>query len=141
MTGHRGPGRGLRAVAMVALLITPLLTGCAAALLGAGAAAGAGGYAYAKGEASQTHAGSFDQVWNATMNALNQMNIKVVRSTRDALGGEIDAKRAADNQDVTVKVQPVDRDSTRVSVRVGVLGNEADSKRIQQVISTTLASR
>ncbi len=141
MTRSRALGRGLRTVGLTALLIMPRLTGCAVALLGAGAAAGAGGYAYVKGEASQTHAGSFDQVWNATTNALNQMNITVVNSKRDALGGEIDAKRAADNQSVTVKVQPVDASTTRVSVRVGLLGNEADSKRIQQAISTTLASR
>jgi hypothetical protein len=139
MGRHRAPSHRLRALAIVCLLLAPLTTGCAAALLGAGAAAGAGTYAYMQGEASETHPGGFDQVWTASLNAMRDMNFEVVDSTRDSLGGEIKARRPVDNDEVTLKVEPVGSDSTRVKVRVGVMGDEDESKRIQQRISTTLA--
>jgi hypothetical protein len=125
---------------MVCLLIAPLTAGCAAALIGAGAAAGVGTYAYVQGEASQTHSGSFDQVWSASLSAVKGMNLDVVDSTRDALGGEIKARRPVDGQQVTLKVEPIGSSSTRVKVRVGLFGDEDESRRIQQRISSTLAS-
>jgi hypothetical protein len=137
MGPHRAPSHRLRALAIVCLLLAPLTTGCAAALLGA--AAGAGTYAYMQGEASQTYPGGFDQVWNASLNAMRDMNFEVVDTTRDSLGGEIKARRPVNNDEVTLKVEPVGSDSTRVKVRVGVMGDEDESKRIQQRISTTLA--
>jgi hypothetical protein len=140
MGRHRAPSHRLRALAIVCLLIVPLTAGCAAALLGAGAAAGAGTYAYVQGEASQTYPGGFDQVWNASLNAVRDMNFEVVDTKRDALGGEIKARRPVGNDDVTVKVESVGSDSTRVKIRVGVFGDEEESRRIQQRISTTLAS-
>jgi uncharacterized lipoprotein len=141
MGKHPHSSRRFLAVGALCLMIAPLLSGCPVALLGAGAAAGVGAYKYVEGEASQVHAGSYDQVWNGSLNALRQMNMTVVDTKRDALGGEIKARRAADNKDVTVKVEPVDRDSTRVKVRVGTIGDEEESRLIHQRISTALARR
>lgn len=127
---------------LLGLVVAPLLTGCAgAALLGAGAAAGAGTYAYMEGEASRAMNGGFEQVWNSTLSATRQMNLQVLNTQRDALGGTIEAKSTADGDNVTIKVEPVDSDTTRVKVRVGVLGDEEESRRILQQIETRVASR
>jgi hypothetical protein len=128
-------------VGVLGLLLAPVLAGCPAALLGAGAVAGAGAYKYVEGQATQTLHGGYEQVWDSSLNALQQMDLEVLGSERDALGGTIEARRAGETERVTVKVEPVDRDTTRVGVRVGVLGNDAESRRILQRIETTVASR
>jgi len=63
-------------------------------LVGAGAGAGAGTVAYVQGEHSQVHAGNYERVWSATLAALSQMNIKVIKTEKDALSGTISARRA-----------------------------------------------
>ncbi len=112
--------------------------GCGAALL-AGAAGGAavGGTAYVKGEHSQVHNAGLDRTWTATLAALEQMNIRVDQSSKDALGGNIAAKRA-DGTDVTIKEEPTGGDNTQVKIRVGTFGDRAASEAIQEQIAARL---
>jgi hypothetical protein len=69
------------------------------------------------------------------------MDMQIVSAQRDSLGGTIEARRAGESESVTVKVEPIDRDTTRVAVRVGLLGNEEESRRILQRIETTIARK
>ena len=119
------------------LLLLPVLGGCAVMLVGAGAGAGAGTVAYVQGEHSQVHAGNYERVWSATLAALSQMNIKVIKTEKDALSGTITARRA-DDTSVTVKVEPTGADTTTVKVRVGMLGDRAASESIQARIVSSL---
>jgi uncharacterized lipoprotein len=106
-------------------------------LLGAGVGAGAGTVAYIQGEHSQVHAGDYERVWSAAVGALNQMNIKVIKTEKDALSGMISARRA-DDTSVTVKVEPTGADTTTVKIRVGMFGDRAASESIQARIVTAL---
>jgi len=125
----------------LSLLIAPLAGGCALGVLAAAGAAGAGTYAYVEGKSSQTFHGSYDQVYNSTVNAVRGLNMQVVKEQRDPVaGGGIDA-RTADNKDVTISFKPIDSTSTQVTVRVGKLPDEAANKRVLDRIQTTLASR
>ena len=119
------------------LLLLPVLGGCALMLVGAGAGAGAGTVAYIQGEHSQVHAGNYDRVWSATLAALSQMNIKVIKTEKDALSGTISARRA-DDTSVTVKVEPTGADTTTVKIRVGMFGDRAASESIQARIVSGL---
>lgn len=119
------------------LLVLALLWGCALLLVGAGAGAGAGTVAYIQGEHSQVHAGDYERVWSAAVGALNQMNIKVIKTEKDALSGTISARRA-DDTSVTVKVEPTGADTTTVKIRVGMFGDRAASESIQARIVTAL---
>ncbi len=119
------------------LLLLPVLGGCAVMLVGAGAGAGAGTVAYVQGEHSQVHAGNYERVWSATLAALSQMHIKVIKTEKDALSGTITARRA-DDTSVTVKVEPTGADTTTVKVRVGMLGDRAASESIQARIVSSL---
>lgn len=121
---------GLRCVGMAAMLLAPVLAGCTLALVGAGAGAGAGTVAYIQGEHSQVHAGGYERVWSAALNALKQMDIRVIKAEKDALGGTIAARRADDTA-VNVKVEPSGADTTTVKVRVGMFGDRAASEAIQ----------
>jgi len=119
------------------LLLLPALGGCAVMLVGAGAGAGAGTVAYLQGEHSQVHAGNYDRVWSATVAALNQMNIRVIKTEKDALGGTIAARRADDTA-VSIKVEPSRADTATVKIRVGVFGDRAASESIQARIVSGL---
>jgi hypothetical protein len=119
------------------ILLLPLLAGCPVVLVGAGAGAGAGAVAYIQGEHSQVHAGNYEKVWSAAVNALNQMNIRVIKTEKDSLGGTITARRA-DDTSVTVKVEPTGTDTATVKIRVGMFGDRAASESIQARIVTAL---
>ena len=119
------------------LLLLPVLGGCAVMLVGAGAGAGAGTVAYVQGEHSQVHAGNYERVWSATLAALNQMNIRVIKTQKDALGGTITARRA-DDTSVTIKVDPTGTDTATVRIRVGMFGDRAHSEAIQARIVSNL---
>ena len=119
------------------LLLLPVLGGCAVMLVGAGAGAGAGTVAYVQGEHSQVHAGNYERVWSATLAALSQMNIKVIKTEKDALSGTITARRA-DDTSVTVKVEPTGADTTTVKIRIGMFGDRAASESIQARIVSSL---
>jgi len=121
------------------ILLLPLLAGCPVLLVGAGAGAGAGTVAYIQGEHSQVHAGNYEKVWSAAVNALNEMNIKVIKTEKDALSGTISARRA-DDTSVTVKVEPTGADTTTVKIRVGMFGDRAASESIQARIVTALGA-
>jgi hypothetical protein len=105
--------------------------------------AGRGGPALAAraGETSAVYPGTYGDVWEAALTALNELEIAVVTTTRDALGGEIEARRAADDVEVALKVEPVERNRTRVRIRIGAAGDPAASEQIQRRISTALVSR
>lgn len=131
--------RGWRKVLAVgAILWVPALSGCAAALIGAGA--GAGTVAYIQGEHSQIHKGAYEKAWSATLTALKQMDIRVVKTEKDALGGTITARRA-DDTSVSIKEEPVGTDSTRVKIRIGMFGDQAASESIQARIDSNLQGR
>jgi uncharacterized lipoprotein len=122
------------------LLLLPVLGACALMLVGAGAGAGAGTVAYVQGEHSQVHAGNYERVWSATLAALSQMNIKVIKTEKDALSGTITARRA-DDTSVTVKVEPTGADTTTVKIRVGMFGDRAASESIQARIVSSLKGK
>jgi uncharacterized protein DUF3568 len=117
-----------------------VLSGCAAAVLaGAAGGAGVGTAAYIEGEDSRVHSANLDQTWTATLDALNQMNIRVEKSDKDALGGTVEAKRA-DGTDVKIKEEPAEGNTTRVKIRIGVFGDQDGSEAIQDKIRGILGA-
>lgn len=89
-----------------------------------------GTVAYVQGEHSQVHPGTFERVWSATATSLKELQIPVDTTTRDGLGGEIEAHRAYTTA-VKVKVEPDGENASIVKVRIGTFGDKADSKMIQ----------
>lgn len=124
-------------VFLVWALAPLLLSACGAGSLAAPTPPAA--HSYKDGESSQIHSGTYERVWDAALAALAQIDMPVVDARRDALGGQIRARRAADEADVTVKVEPVERSATRVKVRVGATGDQAAAEQVQRDIDTTLA--
>ena len=123
----------------VQILLCFLLMGCAAPIVffGAGAAAGVVGYKYYEGALRVIFQSPFMETWDATLKALNQMNIKVENSSHDVASGKIKAKRG-DNQRVTVSLKYKSAQETEVVIRVGTLGDKNASMAMKEEIRKVL---
>ena len=121
-SGWRGWQPGV--LGMLVLLL-PVLGGCA------------GTAGYLQGEHSRVHAGAYERVWSASVSALTQMNIRVIKSEKDALSGAIWARRA-DDTSVQLRLEPTGTDTTRVKIRIGTFGDRDASEAIQARIVSVL---
>jgi uncharacterized lipoprotein len=113
--------------------------GCAAPIVffGAGTAAGVVGYKYYEGSLAVIFQSPFMETWDATLKALNQMNIRIESSSHDITSGKIKAKRG-DNQRVAVSLNYKSAQETEVVIRVGALGNQNASMAIKEEIRKIL---
>lgn len=111
-----------------------LLQGCMVAAVGAGAA---GTVAYFKGDLESVEAASLDAVWQATLSAVEEMELYVISKEKDALGASLTLRDAADKK-ISIELATVTEDSTRVSIRVGVFGDERKSQMIYSKIKENL---
>jgi len=110
---------------------TAVLTGgCMLVAVGAGAA---GTVAYLKGDLEAVEAANLDTVYKATLKALDELELRVTKRSKDLLSAEIIARDAAD-QKVTIKLKPATENTTKLSIRIGVFGSETKSRFIYQKI-------
>lgn len=124
-TAYR-PGLVTALVLSAALVVT---SGCFLAAVGAAGAAGAGTVAYIRGELDATVDGPYDSVITAADSALERLQFAKVSETRDAFTAEIVA-RTADDKKVEVKVAREAARLTKVTIRIGVFGDEEKSRAV-----------
>ena len=125
--------------ALLGLSLLVLCGGCVVAAVGA-AGAGAGTYAYIKGELRSTYSFPLEQSWSQTLQAMQDLKLTVDRKHMDALGGEIEARRA-DGTPVKVQLKPAGEHSTLIGVRVGSLESvwsKSKAERIHRAIQKRL---
>ncbi len=113
------------------------LSSCAPVLLGVGAGAGVAGYKYVSGTLSVEYVADYDKVWNATLNSLKELDIKIEKVEKDALNGYIKAKKV-DGRIVIVKLKNKPSNIVEVRIKVGIFGDEEASKIIKRAIDTEL---
>ena len=132
--------RGMLFSLMVGLGLL-LQCGCAALLIGGGAAAGAGGVAYVKGELKSKENAPLDRVWEATLGAMKEMEYPITSQTKDVLAAHSIARTAQDKKiDITLK--KLSDDSTEVRIRVGTFGDQHLSQMIlERIQKGTLTAR
>jgi hypothetical protein len=117
-----------------------LLGSCATvAMVGAGAGAGIGTYSYVKGELALDYPYSLDDTWNASLEAVEKLDIQLIKQGRDSLGGKITGKQT-DGKVVVIKVKNKGLGVTNVAVRVGTFGHREASRKIQETILSILKS-
>lgn len=120
------------------LSVILFLHGCTTvALIGTGAGAGVGTYSYVKGELNMEYPYPLDRTWNASLTALERLEIEVITRQKDALGGKITGKRG-DGKSVVIKIKEKGLGVTAVGVRVGTFGNQEASRKIQHTILNAL---
>jgi hypothetical protein len=121
----------------VLLCMSLMLQGCVFLALGTGAAAGAGTVAYIKGELQTTYAASLDRTYQATLEALKDLDYRIISAQKDGAEGEIQAKKIG-GEKVKVNLSISGPGSTLVKIRVGIFGDEALSRTISSRIASQL---
>ena len=107
-----------------------LNTGCAAVLLGGGAAAaGAGTILFIKGELQSTENVSIDKAWRATVLAVDDLGFVVTSKEKDAVSAKLNAL-TADNKEVKITLNRKADKATQIAIRVGTFGDESLSRLI-----------
>jgi hypothetical protein len=110
--------------------------GCAAAVVGG--AAGAGAVLYSQGELKSTQNAELDKVYDASLAALDDLNLDVISKDKDGLSGKIVAK-AENGDNIDIKLEQLPNDITEIKIRVGAFGNEDRARLIEQEIRERLS--
>jgi hypothetical protein len=120
------------------LVLAALLAGCAPLVFfGAGAAAGLAGYKFYEGSLTVTYRAPYIKTWDATLAALKEMKLPIEKADHDQISGKIVARRA-DGKAVTVSLEYKSSTDTKVSIRVGELGDQRASEVIERKIRDIL---
>lgn len=122
-------------VCVLAATVAVIGSGCW--YLAAGAAAAGGTYAYVQGELKETLPASLSRVAAATDSTVDQLDLEEVKRRVDGVVGHYELK-TADDQTVTIELESTRTDTTRVRIRVGIVGDRRLSERILETIRSNL---
>ena len=121
------------------IMINAVLLGVAAFYLNGciplvvGAAAGAGSIIWAKGALQEDLKKPLDRVYNATKTALKEMELPIQVDKKDNLTAKVESE-FVDGKHVRIDLNYISKNSSKISIRVGTLGDEIRSREISQTI-------
>ncbi|MBN1360978.1 MAG: DUF3568 family protein [Sedimentisphaerales bacterium] len=122
--------------ASLALTVAVGAGGCLAVAVGAGAA---GTVAYFSGDLEAEEPYALDVVYAAARKALEDLEVNIIeyKTAKDALAATVTA-RDAEDKEIKIKLESTTAGTTKISVRVGVFGNETKSRLILQQMRKNL---
>ena len=130
---YKGIGRFLMVLSLVFYVFST--SGCFALLVGA--AAGAGGVIWAKGKIEQEFNVPLEKVYNASLKALKKLELPIVLDRKDQLTAKLES-RFSDGANIWIIIESLSSKTTKVSVRVGRMGDEKRSREIMEMIERYL---
>lgn len=119
---------------MILWISLGLLSGCAYAVIG-GTAAG-GTYAYVAGWLHKDYEAPLEQTYEASLEAMLDLGIRVETKTLSLSKANVRGKKG--DETIIVKMEKMSGGVVKVSVRVGVLGDEQASKEVHKAIADNL---
>ena len=125
-----------RKIAALTLLLLGLLV-VGAGCLAVAAGAGAGTYAFVKGDLETVEKENVAQVYNAALQALEDLQIPVQNQQQDDLVALIEGRTAEDKK-VTIKIEATENNLSKLSIRIGTFGDSDKSKIIYDKIKEYL---
>lgn len=125
----------MRKLILAAMLMA--FTGSCAFVL-AGSAGMAGAYAWSQGELSRNYRQPLVTAWEGVKHALNVSKLVVEEQTVDSHYGKMTANTPGKEEKVTVSLEKWTKTETRITVRVGVMGDRPKSERIHEEIEKAL---
>jgi len=109
-------------------------SGCGAVIVGGLSAAGT--YVYLDGQSEATYDASLSRAYKASLRACKDLGIPVTTQTMDGASAKVEGKLSGDTVILSLKL--VGDGLTQITVRVGLLGNENQSRRIHNAIKKHL---
>lgn len=103
----------------------------------AGAAAGGAAAVYAGGDLEATVDAPVRDTYDATREAMRELGFRMTKSRADALTGEVVALDSRDKK-IEVNLESKGEKLTYISIRIGIVGDKADSMRILDAIKRNL---
>ena len=120
--------------AVVVFILGVQLSGC---FLLVGAAVGAGGVTWAKGRLQKDINTTFEKLHKATIASLKEMDLPIVVDRKDVLTAKVES-RFADGKGVWIDLDKMTEYTSRIVIRVGVLGDQTRSNDILSRIEKRL---
>jgi len=117
------------------LVVASLCAGCVAFV--AGAAGGGTGAVYVLGDLEKDIARPVPVVQRASVSALQELGLPIQSQTGDQLSARIESE-FADGKSVRIDIESEQQNRSKLSIRVGVFGNERRSRRILEAIERHL---
>jgi hypothetical protein len=111
------------------------VAGCAALLVGS--AAGAGSVVYVKGQLKEDMNVSVPAVHDASISTLKGLSLPIFEDNHDKLSARIKS-RFANGDDVWIEIESITAKSSKITIRVGILGDQNKSRQILDGIHTHL---
>ena len=108
--------------------------GCVVVAVGLGAA---GTIAYVRGDLEAVESENIDVVYEATLQAVEELELRTITKTKDALSATITTRDSQDKK-ITIKLSSTAEQTTKLSIRVGTFGSETKSRLIYQQIRDNL---
>jgi len=126
----------VKRVLLIVLLIgiAVFSQGCMVAAVGIGAA---GTIAYVRGDLEAVESHSLDEVYEASLKAVEELELRVINKSKDALTATINARDAQDKK-VKITLRKTAEQTTKISIRIGTFGSETKSRLIYQKINYNL---
>ena len=101
---------------------------------------GVGGEEYYRGELKQAYAAPMEKAWNASLTAVDELKMKATEKSIDNLDQNRVIKGSTkEGKDFQITLEALSKDVTVVKVRIGVFGDEAYSKNIQETVAKNLS--
>jgi hypothetical protein len=115
-------------------LFTVGVVGCAPKMVSSDAAV------YQTGKLYASSGKDVDTVYQATIKAMEKLELKVTDKVKDAFGAKVVA-RSSDEKNIVVIIKPVADKGTQYTIQVGTLGNEERSGKIYAEIENALQGK
>lgn len=119
---------------LITTLLLFSLSSCALAVV-AGSAAGAA--LYYRGQLRASRNATLDQAWHATNIAFDVLDLVLISKERDGLSASFEGRRS-DNAKVNIQIKKLEEDVVEIGIRVGILGDEQQSRIILSQIERRL---
>jgi hypothetical protein len=98
---------------------------------------GTGTYSYVSGNLTWIYPADLERTWDASLRALEGLDLRIESKTLDGLGGRIKAIRA-DNTAIRLRLKPETTRTTTVSVKIGTFGSQEQAENIHKAIRAQL---
>jgi hypothetical protein len=99
--------------------------------------AGAGTVMYAKGDLEAVLSNDINSAYEATQKSVKQLELNVSSKVKDELTAKIVARDAQDKK-ITIRLASTAENTTKISIRVGLFGDETKSRLIYEQIQKNL---